>query len=63
MDLTFDKLYRHNSSIFKKQATLGVFDSWLVKYGATMIGYAVVAIPVFSSLGVKVSQCYCRFIR
>jgi ATP-binding cassette subfamily D (ALD) protein 3 len=53
MNTVFDRLYNHSSGIFQKQASLGVFDSWLVKYGATMIGYAVVAIPVFSSAGVK----------
>lgn len=53
MNSAFDRLYAHSKSIFTKQATLGVFDSWLVKYGATMIGYAVVAVPVFGSLGAK----------
>lgn len=53
MNRVFDRLYSHSKYIFKKQATLGVFDSWLVKYGATMIGYAVVAIPVFGSFGKK----------
>jgi ATP-binding cassette subfamily D (ALD) protein 3 len=53
MNAAFDRLYAHSKGIFTKQATLGVFDSWLVKYGATMIGYAVVAVPVFGSLGVK----------
>lgn len=26
---------------------MGVFDSMLVKYGAVMVGYAVVGLPVF----------------
>ena len=30
-----------------------VFDGWLVKYGATMAGYAVVALPVFGALSVS----------
>lgn len=51
MDVSFDRLYRHMRNIFTKQAWLGVIDSWLVKYGATMIGYAVVAGPVFGSIG------------
>jgi ATP-binding cassette subfamily D (ALD) protein 3 len=59
MNTVFDRLYRHSSGIFQKQASLGVFDSWLVKYGATMIGYAVVAIPVFSSAGYKVHISSC----
>jgi ATP-binding cassette subfamily D (ALD) protein 3 len=53
MDTTFDRLYRHMRNIFTKQAWLGVIDSWLVKYGATMIGYAVVAGPVFGSIASK----------
>lgn len=53
MNAAFDRLYAHSKGIFTKQASLGVFDSWLVKYGATMIGYAVVAVPVFTSFGVR----------
>lgn len=53
MNRVFDKLYNHSKGIFQKQASLGVFDSWLVKYGATMIGYAVVAVPVFGSFGMR----------
>jgi len=53
LNAAFDRLYVHSKSIFTKQATLGVFDSWLVKYGATMIGYAVVAVPVFGALGAQ----------
>lgn len=26
---------------------MGIFDSILVKYGATMVGYAIVGLPVF----------------
>ncbi len=26
---------------------MGVFDSMLVKYGAVMVGYAVLGLPVF----------------
>lgn len=36
----FDRLYQHCSTLFWKQALVGVFDAWLVKYGATMVGYA-----------------------
>lgn len=53
LNLAFERLYAHSKSIFTKQASLGVFDSWLVKYGATMIGYAVVAVPVFGSFGAR----------
>lgn len=26
---------------------MGIYDSMLVKYGATIIGYAVIGLPVF----------------
>lgn len=47
----FDRLYTHCANLLWKQALVGVFDAWLVKYGATMVGYAVVALPVFGSVG------------
>lgn len=33
----------------KKRLFMGTFDSLLVKYGAVIIGYAVVGLPVFGS--------------
>jgi ATP-binding cassette subfamily D (ALD) protein 3 len=30
-----------------KKMYMGVFDSMLVKYGAVMVGYAVLGLPVF----------------
>jgi ATP-binding cassette subfamily D (ALD) protein 3 len=30
-----------------KKLYMGVFDSMLVKYGAVMVGYAVLGLPVF----------------
>lgn len=47
---SFNKLYQHSSNLYWKQALVGVFDAWLVKYGATMVGYAVVALPVFGGV-------------
>jgi len=32
-----------------KKLYMGVFDSMLVKYGAFMIGYGVLGLPVFGS--------------
>jgi ATP-binding cassette subfamily D (ALD) protein 3 len=46
---SFDALYKHSNSLFFMQAIVGIFDSWLVKYGATMIGYAVLAMGILSS--------------
>jgi ATP-binding cassette subfamily D (ALD) protein 3 len=33
--------------IFYKRFLMGIFDSMLVKYGAFMVGYAIVGLPVF----------------
>lgn len=44
---SFSQLTRHSESIINKKLYMGVFDSMLVKYGAVMVGYAVVGLPVF----------------
>ena len=38
---------KHSENIMHKKLYMGVFDSMLVKYGAVMVGYAVVGLPVF----------------
>lgn len=43
----FGNLIKHSESIINKKLYMGVFDSMLVKYGAVMVGYAVLGIPVF----------------
>jgi ATP-binding cassette, subfamily D (ALD), member 3 len=43
----FTKFVKHSESIMYKKMYMGVFDSMLVKYGALMVGYAVVGLPVF----------------
>lgn len=47
IDAGFGKLYRHINYVLKKKFWMGIFDSILVKYGAVMIGYTVVGLPVF----------------
>lgn len=47
INASFDQLTRHSESIINKKLYMGVFDSMLVKYGAVMVGYAVVGLPVF----------------
>jgi len=47
IDGGFDKLYSHISFVLKKRFLMGIFDSMLVKYGAVMVGYTVVGLPVF----------------
>ena len=41
------QLTKHSESIINRKLYMGVFDSMLVKYGAFMVGYAVVGLPVF----------------
>lgn len=47
IDGGFDKLYSHINYVLSKRFFMGIFDSMLVKYGAVMVGYAVVGLPVF----------------
>lgn len=43
----FEELINHVKFVLYKRFTMGIFDSMLVKYGAVMVGYAVVGLPVF----------------
>lgn len=47
IDQSFTKLVTHIKSVLFKKLFMGVFDSMLVKYGAVMVGYAVLGLPVF----------------
>jgi len=47
IDAGFEKLYKHISYVLGRRFMMGIFDSMLVKYGAVMIGYTVVGLPVF----------------
>lgn len=47
INAAFDRVYAHAGNIFRKQAVVSIVDELLVKYGATMVGYSVVAFPVF----------------
>jgi len=47
IDNGFDRLYKHTNMVLGKRFLMGIFDSMLVKYGATMVGYTVVGLPVF----------------
>ena len=46
---TFEKLIRQTYNIMSKRLFMGCFDSILVRYGATLVGYAVIGMPVFGS--------------
>ena len=43
----FNELLSHIKSVLIKRLFMGVFDSMLVKYGAVMLGYTILALPVF----------------
>ena len=43
----FYELINHVKYILHKKFLMGIFDSMLVKYGAFMVGYTVVGLPVF----------------
>jgi ATP-binding cassette, subfamily D (ALD), member 3 len=47
IDAGFEKLYKHVSYVLGRRFMMGIYDSMLVKYGAVMIGYTVVGLPVF----------------
>lgn len=47
IDNGFMKLYSHINHVLRKKFLMGIYDSMLVKYGAVMVGYAVVGLPVF----------------
>jgi len=43
----FKELLNHIKYVLYKRFLMGIFDSMLVKYGAFMVGYAIVGLPVF----------------
>jgi ATP-binding cassette subfamily D (ALD) protein 3 len=43
----FSELKNHIDNVLFKKFLMGIYDSMLVKYGAVMVGYAVLGIPVF----------------
>jgi len=43
----YDRLHSHMNYVLGKKFLMGIFDSMLVKYGAVMVGYTVVGLPVF----------------
>lgn len=47
IDRGFMKLHDHINYVLTRRFWMGIFDSMLVKYGAVMVGYSVVGLPVF----------------
>eukprot|EP00331_Platyophrya_macrostoma_P008452 CAMPEP_0176430530 /NCGR_PEP_ID=MMETSP0127-20121128/14306_1 /TAXON_ID=938130 /ORGANISM="Platyophrya macrostoma, Strain WH" /LENGTH=648 /DNA_ID=CAMNT_0017812433 /DNA_START=116 /DNA_END=2062 /DNA_ORIENTATION=- len=46
---SFDDLIQHSKHVLIRKMFIGCFDSMLVKYGAVLIGFAILGIPVFGS--------------
>eukprot|EP00330_Aristerostoma_sp_ATCC50986_P012335 CAMPEP_0114590036 /NCGR_PEP_ID=MMETSP0125-20121206/12353_1 /TAXON_ID=485358 ORGANISM="Aristerostoma sp., Strain ATCC 50986" /NCGR_SAMPLE_ID=MMETSP0125 /ASSEMBLY_ACC=CAM_ASM_000245 /LENGTH=500 /DNA_ID=CAMNT_0001787259 /DNA_START=543 /DNA_END=2045 /DNA_ORIENTATION=+ len=46
---TFEELIAHDRIIIKNRLFMGVFDNFLTKYGAFLVGYSILGIPVFGS--------------
>lgn len=45
----FYELYNHIKMVMYKRFLMGIYDSMLVKYGAVMVGYIVLGLPIFGS--------------
>lgn len=43
----FFELYKHILVVLYKRFLMGIYDSMLVKYGAFIVGYAILGLPVF----------------
>lgn len=49
INASFKNLVTHSRSVLNKRLYMGCFDAMLVKYGAVLIGYAILGLPVFGS--------------
>lgn len=47
VDKSLVNLTRHISSVLWRRLYMGTIDNFLVKYGATMVAYGILALPVF----------------
>lgn len=47
IDTKFKELMTHMKDVLYRRFLMGIYDSMLVKYGAVMIGYTVIGLPVF----------------
>jgi ATP-binding cassette subfamily D (ALD) protein 3 len=43
----FYELHTHVREVLYRRFLMGIYDSMLVKYGAVMVGYTVIGLPVF----------------
>ena len=49
LNKSYETLINHSLIIMSKRLFMGCFDSVLVKYGATLVGYIVIGLPVFGN--------------
>eukprot|EP00331_Platyophrya_macrostoma_P019599 CAMPEP_0176473224 /NCGR_PEP_ID=MMETSP0127-20121128/42179_1 /TAXON_ID=938130 /ORGANISM="Platyophrya macrostoma, Strain WH" /LENGTH=657 /DNA_ID=CAMNT_0017868179 /DNA_START=25 /DNA_END=1995 /DNA_ORIENTATION=+ len=45
----FDNLINHSKYVLVRKMGMGCFDGMLVKYGAVLVGYAILGLPVFGA--------------
>lgn len=53
IDAGFDRLYQHINFVLGRRFLMGIYDSMLVKYGAVLVGYSIVGLPVFGPNSAK----------
>lgn len=46
---SYEELHKHIEKVMKQKFVMGIFDSMITKYGAVIVGYTVLGIPVFGS--------------
>jgi ATP-binding cassette subfamily D (ALD) protein 3 len=44
---SYDVLHKHIAKVMKARLYMGVFDSMITKYGAVLVGYTILGLPVF----------------
>jgi ATP-binding cassette subfamily D (ALD) protein 3 len=53
---TFKDLLNHVSNTYQKRFFMGILDSMLVKYGATLLGFSILGLPVFGKSSTKYTK-------
>ena len=51
LEKKFDKLYNAQKDVLHKRLFMGTFDSLLTRYGATLVGYFILAKPTMKFMG------------
>ena len=53
---TFKDLFNHISNVYEKRFFMGIIESMLVKYGATLLGFSILGLPVFGKRSLKYTK-------